>query len=149
MNLDDFIKLNEATSKLTAGIIFIKNDKILGIKGPKDNAFDIPKGQKDKNEKKIETARRETKEEIGFRPKASELQILGTYPFKNKNLQLYVYSGLFSPKPKKMHSTEKIKYKGKRLPEKDTYEWIPINQIHRFKNSLVPVIKQALKKLYT
>lgn len=141
--------LNEARSPITSGIIYLKGNKILGIKGKKDNAWDIPKGQVDKKEEKLKAARRETQEEIGIKPKKSNLKDLGSFPFmKNRKLHLYLFVGNNYPKTKNMEATNYVKHKGKKIPEKEKFQWIPVSQIKsKFKKSLISPLLKAIKDL--
>lgn len=136
--------LLESQSKHTAGVIYYKNGKILGIKGIKDDGWDIPKGQVDKNEKKKETAKRETKEEIGHSPKLKRK--IGEYKFHGNRI-LHLYLSKEIPNIKDLEAQETIKFKGKKYPEKEEFKWISINNLNKFKKPLQNILKKALSKI--
>ena len=76
--------------KVSSGIIITDGKNILLGHSTGNSHWDIPKGEVDLGETTLETAIRETKEEIGLTFREEDLIDLGVYAYlKKKNLYLY------------------------------------------------------------
>ncbi len=74
--------------KVSSGIVITNGDVVLGCKSYK---WDLPKGEIEKNEKPIEAAVRETKEETGLSVDQKDLKELGFFDYtRHKNLRLFL-----------------------------------------------------------
>jgi 8-oxo-dGTP diphosphatase len=90
-----------------AGIIFIHDDKILLLQNDK-GLWEIPGGKKNKGEKFLEAAIRETAEEIGYCP---EFKKIGYYIHENNKNKFKIYFGLVDSKFECKISDEHIDWK--------------------------------------
>lgn len=80
--------------KISCGVLFIKNKKILVAHACRQDKWDIPKGQPERNENYEEAAIRECREETGFEILAEDLMPIGVKDYTNsKKLALFVYTG--------------------------------------------------------
>lgn len=81
--------------KISAGVLFIKNKKILLAHATGQKHWDIPKGQREDSENFNEAAIRECYEEIGFKiDDENDLKDLGVVDYMpQKQLALFLYTG--------------------------------------------------------
>jgi len=80
--------------KISAGLVIIHNNKILLVhptNAPWYGSYSIPKGQQEKGEDMIDTALRETKEEIGVKFDRKQLynQIPNIFDYTSKTGKVY------------------------------------------------------------
>ena len=117
-------------SKLSCGILFIKDCKLLigHVTGQKH--WDIPKGKIEDGETPIQAAIRETYEEAGIVVQETELRDLGQHPYRRgKQIHLFVYTG--NP-PRTKDCIEAIAtYKVKEL---DDFQYNEFGDLHKFLN---------------
>ena len=116
--------------KISSGIIITDGSNILLGHSTGNSHWDIPKGEVDLGETTLETAIRETEEEIGLTFKETQLIDLGIYSYlKKKNL--YLYKATLNELPNiedcVCNSFFKTK-KGYELPEMDEFKIFPIKE---------------------
>ena len=116
--------------KVSSGIIITDGKHILLGHSTGNEHWDIPKGEVDLGETTLETAIRETEEEIGLIFKEDELIDLGVYAYlKKKNL--YLYKVILDEMPNIndciCNSFFKTK-KGFELPEMDEFKIFKIEE---------------------
>jgi len=114
-----------------AGILFICSDDILLLQNDA-GIWEIPGGKKNKGEKFLETAIRETVEEIGHCPK---LKKIGYYIHETDKNKFKIYFGLVDSKFKCKISDEHIDWK-----------WCPINNLPQPLHAKVTGAIKFLKK---
>lgn len=113
--------------KISAGILFIKDKKVLLCHVTGKRHWDIPKGQPNENEDYIHAAIRECGEEIGFTPKEEDLRPLGIVAYNRfKSLALFLYTGDEYPKSYLCHCTSMT---DEGFPEVDDFEYFPLEEI--------------------
>lgn len=116
-----------------SGIIFICKDKILLLKNNK-NIWEIPGGRKDSGEKFIDTARRETTEEIGFCP---EFKKIGYFMHEKTKYKFKIYFGIV-----------KEEFNCNLSDEHNDYKWATINNLpQRLHNKILGAL-EFLKESY-
>jgi 8-oxo-dGTP diphosphatase len=91
---------------LGAGIFFISDNSVLLLKN-KRGIWEIPGGKRDKGEKSLAAARRETAEECG---KCPSFKLIGNYIFQNKRNKYKVFYVLIDKKFKCEISEEHSDY---------------------------------------
>ena len=117
--------------KVSSGIVKTKRKIVLGCKSYK---WDLPKGEIEKDEKPIDAAVREAKEETGLQIDKNDLTELGFFDYtKHKDLWLYLYV------PKKLPDTSKMKCttyfedrNGNEILEVSDYKYINFKYLERF-----------------
>ena len=133
--------------KVSAGILFIKNKKILLARVTDQNNWDIPKGQVDLEDEDHEaTAIRECYEETGFRVEKEDLMPLGVIEYSHiKQLSLFLYTGEEYPDAAKCKCISTFDDKGVDKPENDDFEYIPLKEVSDYcVNNLVKALRRAL-----
>jgi len=93
--------------KKGAGIIFICGEEILLLQKFK-GIWEIPGGRKEKNEKYLNTARRETREECSICP---EFKMIGNYIFENLKNKYVIYFAKVEEKFSCNLSNEHVNFK--------------------------------------
>lgn len=142
--------------KLSCGILIVKNKnglKELFMAHVTNKPFwDIPKGGMCKNESFIDTAIRETKEEVGFELLKEDLLDLGLFDYtERKDLYLFKYIGDYDFKVEDAVCTSKFfsKIYQEYLPEVDDFKYVPIDEIlnycsEGFKNVLPKLLRDNI-----
>lgn len=129
-------------SKLTCGVIFEKEGKILVGHVTGQEHWDIPKGKQETNELPIEAAVREVQEETGMIISKHDLYALGSHPYRRgKQICLFMYKGKEEIKAK--HCREAIKdFKKKEL---DDFKYVDFAELATHVNDrLMRAIGRAL-----
>lgn len=110
-----------------AGIIFLADKNILLLQNHK-GIWEIPGGKKEPEEKLLDTARRETAEEIGSCPK---FQKIGYFVSEKQNHKFKIYFGIV-----------KTKFKCKLSHEHQDCGWFHIKNLpHKLHPKIVGAIK--------
>ena len=118
---------NENADEKNCGCIILKNDKVLLIGARDDDGnlyWSFPKGHQEEGETDIETALRETREEVGL-----DVEVINNTPIKTWHL---VHSGtvrkeilLFTAKP--LNGDVKIQE-----AEVERAEWVSIDKVNEY-----------------
>lgn len=117
-------------SKLTCGVLFIKEGQLLigHVTGQKH--WDIPKGKLDEGETPVQAAVREVAEETGMVINDSDLKSLGEYPYRRgKQIHMFVYSGEHI---KAKQCKEAIK--DFEIKELDDFMYVGLDEAHLYLN---------------
>lgn len=129
------------TKPVSCGIIVLnEKDEILVGHSTGNDKYDLPKGQKEENERHIDCAIRECKEETGILFEEKDLSFIDRFNYSRyKDLVLY----LADVRSEDIDMTTLIceshfVMKGKTYPEMDHYKWIPIKDYkdYLFKNMI-------------
>lgn len=116
-----------------AGIIFLVNNEILLLKNHK-GIWEIPGGKKEPREKLLNTARRETSEEIGYCP---EFKKIGYFVSEKQNHKFKIYFGVV-----------KSKFKCKLSHEHQDCAWFNVKKLpHNLHPKIVGAIEFLKKSL--
>lgn len=144
--MKELIKTN-GNEKISSGILFIKNNKVLLCHVTDRRHWDIPKGQRNEGEDFIQAAIRECHEETGFKVEEADLQSLGVVAYnRSKSLALFLYTGEEYPNENMCKCTSLLD-DGK--PEVDDFEYIPLNEVSLYTvESLRKAIYNTLSKFY-
>lgn len=106
--------------------------------GSKDGLCDLPKGQQEEGERKIETALRELKEETGITA-VSNVHELGWVPYV-KGKDLYIFTADADVDIEKLTCNSTFQRYGKDFPEMSNYK---LGKLNIFRSN----IQKAIKKL--
>ncbi len=133
--------------KISAGILFVKNKKILLCHVTGKNHWDIPKGQRNEGEDYIDAAIRECEEETGMRPLKEDLRPLGIVGYNRfKSLALFLYTGDDYPLSYKCKCTSMT---NEGYPEVDDFEYFPLTEVSEYTvESLRKAIFNSLRDFY-
>lgn len=122
---------------LSCGIILLNEvGELLLAHATNTTHWDIPKGGPEDGESRMQTALRETKEEIGINLEGQPLLDLGEVPYRpEKSLHLFAARIL-----KKNIDTSKLTcstyfeepHTGRAIPETDAYDWVPPSRLQDF-----------------
>lgn len=112
-----------------AGFLFYTSDSVLLLLKAKNLLWEIPGGKKKQNEKHIEAAKRETKEEIGKLPKHTRT---GFQLIETDKHEFKIYFGKVLKKFSCKISDEHLKWK-----------WIKIDKLKDYK--LHPKVEKAVQ----
>lgn len=138
--------------KVSAGILFIKNKKILLAHVTGQKNWDIPKGQVDEDDEDHEAAAiRECYEEIGFEVKSKEdLMPLGVLEYnKSKQLSLFLYVGKEYPNEAQCKCSSFFIDKGMKVYDNDDFEYIPLDKISEYcVDNMVKTLRKAIDNYY-
>lgn len=137
--------------KVSSGVLFIKDKKVLLGHGVYLNRWDIPKGQSERNEKEfLDTAIRECREEIGFDIFAEDLMPLGVKKYNdNKDLVIYLYTGKEYPDVNSCKSIMTKGPKGEEIPEMDDFKYVPFEQLKDYcHKDLYVILKDIIDYYY-
>jgi len=140
--------------KISCGVLFIKDKKVLVAHAYCQNKWDIPKGKPEFYEKTYtETAIRECREETGFEIEdAEDLIPLGIKPYTDyKKLALFLYNGEKYPNVNqcKCSTTDKDPKTGQQVTEMDDYKYISYDEIDSHCSpNLAKVLKDILEQFY-
>lgn len=142
------IKTNDF-EKISAGVLFIKDNKILLCHVTGRNHWDLPKGQRNENEDFIDAAIRECQEETGFVAKKEDLQSLGIVAYnQHKSLALFLYTGDKDSYPKSWEC-KCTSYLENGDPEVDDFEYVPLKEVSFYTvESLRKALYNTLKQFY-
>lgn len=127
---------------IASGPVIIENGKLLVSKDKKDNFYKIPGGTLEKSESLEECAKRELKEETGF--KCNLIKKLSTMFLEKKpetnekvKIELHHYSAKLEKSPENYNA---FNYKNHKIL------WISIEEIKQNKYKIAPNIKFLLEK---
>lgn len=138
--------------KISSGVLFVKNKQILLAHGVYKDLWDIPKGQKERNESFEETAIRECREEIGFEVLPDDLMPLGIKPFhENKSLALFLYTGSVYPDVNKCKcsTTYRNKESGEDITEMDDFKYVDFKDLDKYcSKELCQVLSEIYERFY-
>lgn len=129
--------------KVSSGIVITDGKVVLGCKFYK---WDLPKGEIEPNEKPIDAAIREAKEETGLSINKKDLIELGFFDYtKNKDLWLFLYVPKVLPDISKMKCTTYFEDKdGNDVLEVNAYKYIDFKNLERFfYRSICKVLRQV------
>lgn len=117
-------------SKVTCGVLFIKEGKLLVGHVTGQKHWDIPKGKQEEGETVFEAAVREVHEETGIEINEHDLKPLGEYPYRRgKQIYMFVYCGEHI---KAKHCKEAIK--DFEVQELDDFMYVGLDEAHKFLN---------------
>ena len=132
--------------KISAGIIFINENKILLGHSTGNKHWDIPKGLIEDGEKPVDAAIRETKEETNITVFQEELKDLGEFKYRSdKKLHLFMCKELTPDVNDFKCESYFTHYSGKEMPEIDDLQWFLIDEAIEFK--LAKNMKRVVKKI--
>ncbi len=114
-----------------SGILFVCGDKVLLLQNNK-GIWEIPGGKKEPDENYLETAKRETWEEIG---KCPTFLLIGKYLFLTKKNKFKIYIGLV-----------KNKFTCLLSDEHERFEWFDVNDLPQPLHAKVAGALDMLKK---
>ncbi|AUS02934.1 NUDIX domain protein [Vibrio phage 2.275.O._10N.286.54.E11] len=119
---------------ISCGILFIRNGQILIGHATGQQHWDIPKGKMEAGEGFMDTAIRETKEEIGFNVDPTDIEFLAEVPYrKGKRLALFLYTGLKFPKAEECICTSTYTSRnGQEKPELDAFMYVPYAELSKY-----------------
>lgn len=140
------IKTND-NEKISAGILFVKDKKILLCHVTGRNHWDLPKGQPNNNEDYIDAAIRECREETSFEVNKDDLKSLGIVGYNRfKSLALFLYTGEKFPLSYQCKCTSMTE---QGFPEVDDFEYVPLLEVSEYTvDSLRKAIYNSLKDFY-
>lgn len=131
--------------KVSSGLVITNGKIVLGCKSFK---WDLPKGEIEKNEKPIDAAVRETREETGLIVDKKDLIELGFFDYtKHKDLWLFLYVPKELPDTSKMKCTTYFEDReGNEVLEVTGYRYIDFKYLERFfYRSICKVLRQIEK----
>lgn len=137
--------------KVSSGVLFIKDKKVLLAHSVYQDHWDIPKGQAEQNEKYfVETAIRECREEIGFDIFAEDLIPLGIKKYNDKkDLVLYLYNGKVFPDVNRCKSITTKGPKGEDIPEMDDFKYVAFDELKDYcPKNLYTILKDIIEYHY-
>jgi predicted NUDIX family NTP pyrophosphohydrolase len=115
--------------QLSAGVVFITDNKILLGHSTGNRHWDIPKGHVEDNETPIIAAIRETKEESNTSVSENELEDLGEYRYRSdKKLHLFLCREKHIDITQFKCTSYFTHFSGKELPEIDKLQWFPFEE---------------------
>lgn len=115
--------------QLSAGIVFVTDNKILLGHSTGNRHWDVPKGHVEENETPILAAIRETKEESGVTATAEELEDLGEYKYRSdKKLHLFLCREKDIDITQFKCTSYFTHFSGKELPEIDNLQWFSFEE---------------------
>jgi len=136
--------------KVSSGVLFIKDKKVLLAHAVYQNHWDIPKGQRERDEEYVETAIRECREEIGFEIFAENLLPIGVKKYnEKKDLVLYLYNGEEFPDVNRCKSITTKDAKGEEIPEMDDFRYVPFEELKDYcPKNLYAILKDIIEYYY-
>lgn len=138
--------------KVSAGIVFIKDKKILLAHATGQKHWDIPKGQPEDGEDFIDTAIRECSEETGFFIKDKEnLKALGVLDYnQQKKLALFLYVGEEFPDENKcVCSSVFVDRWDREFLEVDDFKYIAFDQLDEYATkNLTKTLNKVINQFY-
>lgn len=122
----------DANMKITCGIFLIdknKNILICRVTNSK-NHWSIPKGLCDKNEKLLDAALRELKEETSILLSNQNISFVGSFKYSksNKILTAFCCNIDYSIDANQLRCESMVNENGRIFPEVDKYEWVSIEE---------------------
>lgn len=129
----------------SCGILFMRNGQILLGHATGQSHWDIPKGKMEEGEGFLDTAIRETNEEIGFDVDPTDLEFLDETSYRRgKRLALFLYTGAEMPKIEECRCTSTFTSKnGKERPEMDNFKYVPYTELANY------VTSRMLRSIFT
>lgn len=140
--------MNEKSKSLSCGIILVNESReILMIHATNQQHWDIPKGTKNHDEREIEAALRELREETGIILSEDELTDLSWHIYNNYK-DLWIFIGVMpNIEISDLHCTSHYTYNNCEIPEADEFKMIHLDHMNKYCcNSLSRVLENSLKK---
>jgi 8-oxo-dGTP pyrophosphatase MutT (NUDIX family) len=140
--------MNEKSKSLSCGVVLVNESRqILMIHATNQHHWDIPKGTKNQDEREVDAALRELREETGVILDERDLTDLSWHIYNNYK-DLWVFIGVMpNVKTSDLHCTSHYTYNNCEIPEADEFAMIHLEDIDKYCcNSLSRVMENSLKK---
>lgn len=132
--------------QISAGIIFIFDNKILLGHSTGNKHWDIPKGLIEDHESPVQAAARETEEETGILVSEEELNDLGEFKYRSdKKLHLFLCKNKNVDITQFQCNSYFKHFSGKTLPEIDDLQWFLIDEA--IESKLAKNMKRVIKDI--
>lgn len=141
------------TKPTSCGVLIInERDEILVGESTGNNKYDLPKGQKEDDERYVDAAIRELKEETGLGLDECQLNFVGRFPKYSAYKELVLYAAYVHSSEIDIDSlvceSKFTSHNGEVLPELCGFMWMPWCQYkdHMFKN-MQKVFEEVFEEL--
>lgn len=135
--------------KISAGVLFVKDDSILLCHVTGYRHWDLPKGQPNEGEELIDAAIRECHEETGFIVNEEDLHFAGIIPYNRyKELALFVYKGEYENLPN-VGYCKCTTWLDNGDPEVDDFEYFPLSELSLYTvESMRKAVNHVVKEMF-